>query len=73
MGALPADWNQGDDVYCLYYKHASSLGALYTVKCIVMDDMLLVGARPHRSWLRKFALIWNDPSILFDSSTKQAC
>ena len=41
-GPLPADWNESDDVYCLYYKHASSPGALFTVKSIVMDDTLLV-------------------------------
>ena len=42
MGPLPADWNDGEDVYCLYYKHAAGVGALFTVKSIVMDDLLLV-------------------------------
>jgi len=41
-GALPADWNESDDVYCLYYRHASCRGALFTLKSIVMDDILLV-------------------------------
>lgn len=41
-GPLPADWNDGEDVYCLYYKHAAGAGALFTVKSIVMEDLLLV-------------------------------
>ena len=41
-GPLPADWNDSEDVYCLYYKHASCPGVLFTVKSIVMDDLLLV-------------------------------
>lgn len=43
-GPLPADWNQGDDLYCLFYVHASSPGALFTVKSVVMDDMFLVSS-----------------------------
>lgn len=41
-GPLPADWNDSGDVYCLYYKHAASPNALFTLKIIVMDDVLLV-------------------------------
>jgi hypothetical protein len=43
---LPADWNDGGDVYCLYYKHAAGPGALFTVKSVVMDELLLVGCAP---------------------------
>lgn len=43
-GPLPPDWNHGDDLYCLFYKHASSPGALFTVKSVIMDDMFLVSS-----------------------------
>jgi hypothetical protein len=43
-GPLPVDWNESEDMYCLYYRHAAYPGALFTVKCIVMDDMLIVHA-----------------------------
>jgi proteasome inhibitor subunit 1 (PI31) len=48
-GPLPADWNAGEDVYCLYYKHAACPAALFTVKSIVMDDTLLVHAASDQS------------------------
>ncbi|EKX31981.1 hypothetical protein GUITHDRAFT_121854 [Guillardia theta CCMP2712] len=40
---FPSDWNGCQDAFSFFYRHASSL-ALFTVKCVTMEDLLLVHA-----------------------------
>jgi hypothetical protein len=43
LSKLPETWNQSEDFYGLFYRHAS-LSGVYEVKCLTMDDTLILHA-----------------------------